>query len=65
MTVTVNGRPREVAEGGTVAGLLEALDISEPVAVEQNGQIVDRKDFAHVILREGDVVEIVRFVGGG
>lgn len=65
MTVIVNGSPREVAEGSTVAGLLEGLGISEPVAVEQNGKIVDRGDFPQLILHGGDVIEIVRFVGGG
>jgi len=35
------------------------------VAVELNGEIVRKKDFEIVTLKEEDIVEIVSFVGGG
>lgn len=35
------------------------------VAVERNGQIVPKADYEKVELQEEDVLEIVRFVGGG
>ena len=66
ISVTVNGQPRSVAEGATVAQLLEELHVdSRQVVVEVNLQVVkrDRRDAA--VLKPGDVVEIVRFVGGG
>jgi sulfur carrier protein len=66
MNITVNGQVREFREGITVATLLETFDLaSERVAVECNGEIVSRDDFANHVLHDGDVVEIVRFVGGG
>jgi thiamine biosynthesis protein ThiS len=66
MKLTVNGEPRTVDEGTTVRGLIEALGLgSGPVAVERNGDVVPRKEHLTTPLREGDVVEIVHFVGGG
>lgn len=66
MKILVNGEEREVADGTTVRGLVELLGLTEgPVAVERNGEIVRRALHASEGLREGDVVEIVHFVGGG
>jgi thiamine biosynthesis protein ThiS len=66
MTITVNGKPQEVADGSTVAELLRQRDLPpERVAVERNRVIVPRATFATVVLEAGDVLEIVTFVGGG
>lgn len=66
MRVTVNGSGREVVEGTTVRGLIELLKLDGgPVAVERNGDVVPRAQHASTPLSEGDVVEIVHFVGGG
>jgi thiamine biosynthesis protein ThiS len=66
ISVTLNGKPREVASDQTVAGLLEELDLRERlVVVERNGSIVNRTDFPTTLLAAGDVLEIVHFVGGG
>jgi sulfur carrier protein len=66
MRITVNGEGREIQEPTTVRGLIELLDLAGgPVAVERNGEIVPRADHADTSLAEGDVIEIVHFVGGG
>lgn len=66
MQIQVNGEPREIAEGATVAELLSALAVpGDRVAVELNLEIVDRQDFSSRVLREGDRVEIISFIGGG
>jgi thiazole synthase len=64
--IVLNGDPRAVAPGLTLAGLLAelALDASK-VAVERNLEIVPRSTFAQVVLAPGDRLEIVHFVGGG
>ncbi len=50
----------------TLLQLLESLEINPgSVAVELNGVIIDRDNYGKTGLNEGDVVEIVRFVGGG
>lgn len=66
VAVSVNGEPREVRAGSTVADLLEALG-HEPrtVAVEWNGVILPRDRYAETVLSVGDGLELVRFVQGG
>jgi thiamine biosynthesis protein ThiS len=50
----------------TVAALLESLAIdARRVAVEHNRVILKRAVFDRTVVREGDNVEIVNFVGGG
>ena len=66
MRLTVNGEGREIPEPMTVRGLVELLELGDgPVAVERNGDVVPRADHASTGLRDGDVIEIVHFVGGG
>ncbi len=66
MKIQVNGEPRDVADGTTVGGLLRELDVNvSRVAVEVSLEIVDRQDVEGRILREGDRVEILSFIGGG
>ena len=66
LTITLNGDPRRVAAGSSVADLLASLDLpAEKVAVERNLAIVPRSTFAEVVLAEGDALEVVHFVGGG
>ena len=66
MHITVNGEPREVADGHSVASLLADLGIpAERVAVELNLMVVDRQTFRGTPLRDGDRVEVIGFIGGG
>ena len=64
MQLTINGEACTCAEGLTVAALEREHDATA-VVVEHNGQIVPAADFAATALNEGDVLEIVQFVGGG
>ena len=66
MTITLNGDPFDVSGPLTVSQLLAALDVdARRVAVEHNLVVLKRATFDGVIVREGDQVEIVNFVGGG
>ena len=65
MRVTVNGEGHEIEDGCTVAGLVQALGIEGPVAVERNREVVPRAEHQGTFLVEGDVLELVHFVGGG
>jgi sulfur carrier protein len=66
MLITVNGDSREVDPGTTVRSLLEQLGLtSGPVAVERNREVVPRAEHETTALAEGDVLEVVHFVGGG
>ena len=66
MLVVVNGDEREVADGLTVAGLLDELSVPRQyVAVERNREIVPRAKHDDTRLAAGDKLEIVTMVGGG
>lgn len=66
MRIEVNGKPREVAAGATVADLLAELELDERlVVVELNREIVRRTERTDIGLEAGDRIEIVHFVGGG
>ncbi len=66
MEIRLNGEVRAIAEGLSVAQLVELLGLgARRVAVELNRDIVPRASFAATRLRPGDVVEVVQFVGGG
>jgi thiamine biosynthesis protein ThiS len=66
VTIQLNGEPRGVSDGITVAGLLRELGIqSDRVAVELNLEIVDRQAFETRRLQEGDRLEVLSFIGGG
>ena len=64
--IQLNGKPEEVAEGTTVAGLLDARGVNaKRVVVELNRRILPREEFGSARLGNGDEVEVVTFVGGG
>ena len=62
----VNGKQVEFKERLTLEKFLESNGYAlTKVAVELNGKIVPRKEYAAAILEDTDVLEIVCFVGGG
>jgi len=64
--LTINGDNRELAGVQTVADVLRALELDpRAVVVEHNRVIVRRPALEETPVREGDVLEIVHFVGGG
>ena len=66
ITLTVNGEKRELPADTDLVSLLKELEVDERlVAVAHNGDVIPRKNYASVQLREGDSLEIVRMVGGG
>ena len=65
LSITLNGEIRRV-DAGSIADLIRSIELDPAkVAVERNGLIVPRSTLAEVPLGDGDVLEIVHFVGGG
>lgn len=63
--VTINGKNREM-QGKTISEMLAILEYRvDAVAVERNEVIVPKAEFADTVLADGDVVEVVSFMGGG
>jgi len=66
LIIILNGDPHEVPRPLTVSELLAGLEIdARRVAVEHNLVVLKRATFDDTVVREGDQVEIVNFVGGG
>ena len=66
MQIRVNGKMREVAEGITISDLLAHLNVHPlRVAVQLNTEIIKRERYGEVVLKEGDVVEVLTLMAGG
>lgn len=70
MLITVNGEPREVEAGMTLAMLAlqlagESGQDQRGIAIERNLEIVPKSEHASTVIEAGDRIELVQFVGGG
>ena len=66
LRITLNGEPYDLAGPLTVHELLAQLQIdARRVAVEHNLTVVKRAAYGDTMIHDGDLVEIVNFVGGG
>jgi len=66
MELIVNGEPKTLPEGLSVAGLLTELGMTgRRIALELNGEILPRSEFGQTMLSGGDTLEIVQAIGGG
>ena len=64
--IQLNGDPYEINKGTNLVTLLKKLKIQKnKVAIEVNGEIVEREKYTNLILNKDDKVEIVHFIGGG
>ena len=64
--IQLNGKLYEINNGTNLNQLLNNLKIQKnKVAIEVNGQIIDKKKYPNLILNKNDKVEIVHFIGGG
>ena len=67
MKITVAGEKKEVADGLTVAALIEQEKVETPqyVTVSINEEFLESGTFESTVLKEGDEVEFLYFMGGG
>jgi sulfur carrier protein len=66
MQISLNGQTREVPEGQTVLALLESMGLDPArLAVELDGLILKKTEWAGRALAPGARLEVVHFVGGG
>ena len=64
--IQLNGAPYEIYYGTNLNELLNELKIQKKkVAIEVNGEIVEKNKYPNLILNKDDKVEIVHFIGGG
>ena len=67
MTITVSGNKKEVKDGLTLLELIELEKVETPqyVTVSINEEFVQKDAEASVVLKEGDNIEFLYFMGGG
>lgn len=62
----VNGKDLLFGDNKTIISLLNYFNLNEnQVVVEVNFEIIEVEKYRDYILREDDMVEVIRFVGGG
>jgi sulfur carrier protein len=66
ITIQLNGEPCTIEAGAEIEALLKKLDLRvSRVGIEVNQVVVPKADYRRTLLKDGDRVEIVHFVGGG
>ena len=67
MRITVNEEKQEVREGISISELIKENNVLQPemVSIQLNEEFVDRDDFSTTILKEGDTIDFLYFMGGG
>ena len=66
MQITINGIDHTISEGISITALMKDLQIDpRKVAIEQNLCIVPANEYAETYLNDGDILEVVQFIGGG
>lgn len=63
--VKINGEEKEIAGKSLLEYLKEAGFEPERVVVERNLDIISKDEFGNTIIQDEDVIEVLRFVGGG
>ena len=67
LTITVAGNKKEVADGLTLAQLIvdEKVETPEYVTASVNEEFIENGSFADTVLKDGDEIEFLYFMGGG
>jgi sulfur carrier protein len=66
MDIIVNGAPRQLPQDASAATLIDQLELTgQRIAIEVNGEIVPRSEYAKRQIEPDDRVEIIHAVGGG
>ena len=64
--ININGKPKTIKQNTKLSILIDFLKIPiKKVAIELNGEILDKKKLNKIVLRNNDKIEIVHFIGGG
>lgn len=66
MKITVNGKEVELKNSKTIADyIIERNVTGEMYVIEKNLEIIPKEDYSKTELKDGDIIELVGFVGGG
>ncbi|KPK23636.1 MAG: hypothetical protein AMJ61_15415 [Desulfobacterales bacterium SG8_35_2] len=66
MKITCNGETKKITQGTTLVSFINAMELNpDTVVVECDGRIIKKDEYDIFVLAEGNVLELIRFVGGG
>ena len=66
MKITCNGETRELTQNTTLESFIRDMDLNpDTVVAECDGKIIKRDEYDTLVLADGNVLELIRFVGGG
>lgn len=67
MIIKISGEEKEIKEGVTVTEILAIEKVEQPdmVSVQLNEEFVDRDKFSTTVLKQGDEIDFLYFMGGG
>ena len=64
--IRLNGKVKSIQQNTKLINLIKILKIPlKKVAIELNREIIDKKKLDKIVLKKGDKIEIVHFIGGG
>ncbi|WP_240007739.1 sulfur carrier protein ThiS [Pseudaquidulcibacter saccharophilus] len=64
--IVINGEEHEIASGKNLDELLDVLELEKrSIAIELNQNLIPKSEWVNHIVKSGDKIEIVQFVGGG
>ena len=66
MEITCNGETKIITQGTTLVSFIAAMELNpDTVVAECDGRIIKKDEYDTFVLADGNVLELVRFVGGG
>lgn len=66
MKITLNGKEKELESVCTITELIESVGQKpQRIAVQLNSQIIKREQYSEQTITDGDIIEMLQFVGGG
>ncbi len=66
MEIFINGEKKELTEQLKLLNLIQKFKInSKNLIIEINGEFVDNQNYEKVVVKAGDKIELIRFIGGG
>jgi sulfur carrier protein len=66
MEITCNGETKEITPNTTLISFIRDMNLNpDTVVAECDGRIVKREEYDNLVLSEENVLELIRFVGGG
>jgi len=66
ISIKLNSKDKQIEDGSSISDLLNFLDIKpEGIVVEVNLNIIRKEKYRDIVLKDGDCVEIITFLGGG